>query len=137
MKKTLLFCVLLLVFNCKTKAQIENNIVNKMDSIKYQGQTEQYCLLVCTGKMFSTKINVDIDFGQTTSFFSQAKQRQITDETGNIKKFDSVIDALHFLNARGWIFVAAYPMSSSQGQCYHYLMKRALTKKDLAHNYFL
>ena len=125
-------CFLLFAMNLTTKAQIENNVVNKMDTVKYQGQTEQYVLLVCTSRMFSTKVNVDLDFGQTTTFFSQARQRQITDESGKLKKFDSVIDALHFLNARGWSFVAAYPMNSSQGQCYHYLMKRPIAKEYLA-----
>lgn len=131
MKKFILVCASLFL-SLFSYGQDQTNVISQMDSVKYQGQTEQYCLIVCTARLFSTKVNVDLDFGQTTNFFSQTRQRQIIDDTGKLKKFDSVVDALHFLNARGWVFVAAYPMSSSQGQCYHYLVKRTISKDDLA-----
>ncbi len=133
MKKLLLILLTLSVFiTFDSPAQsVSSTVENQMDSIKYLGQTEQYCLLVCTQKMFSTKVTVTVDFGQTVSFWTAAKQMQIKNESGELKKFESVIDALHYLNSKGWFFATAYPMSSGQGVCYHYLMKRTILKNDL------
>lgn len=126
MKKilTLVTILTLIILPTISQAQVTNS---EMDSIKYVSQTEQYCLLVCTAKLFSTTVKVDIDFGQKVNFWGNPKQRKIIDESGNVKEFSSVIDALHYLNGLGWQFVSAYPMSSQQGQCYHYLMKRTIS----------
>jgi hypothetical protein len=85
-------------------------------------RTEEYCIIVGTTQMFSTKVKITVDFGEERSFWGG--RDYITDETGNVVKFNSMVDALNYMNSIGWQFVSAYPMVSNQGTCYHYLMKR-------------
>src|SRR5947209_573977 len=41
---------------------INSYIAHKLDS----GRTEEYCLIIATGKLFSTKVTIHVDFGQET-----------------------------------------------------------------------
>jgi hypothetical protein len=90
-------------------------------------RTEEYCLIVGTTQLFSTKVTITIDYGQERSFWDE---NRMTDENGDVIKFNSLVDALTFMNGLGWEFVSAYPMISGQGTCYHYLMKRSYKKND-------
>lgn len=40
----------------------------------------EYVQIVGTGKFLSTKVTIELDFGQKTSFFGKYKQTQIKDE---------------------------------------------------------
>jgi hypothetical protein len=53
--------------------------------------------------LFSDKVNVDFD--KETSFFSQ---RVLRDENNREIFFNSRIDALNYMNKKGWDFVKAY-----------------------------
>lgn len=87
-------------------------------------QTEQYCLVVGTARLMSTKVNITVDYGQETKFFGD--KGAIKDEAGNLQKFNSVIDALNYMNSQGWEFVNAYVISVGGQNVYHYLMRRHL-----------
>lgn len=84
-------------------------------------RTEEYCLIVGTSQLFSTKVIISIDYGQEARGWGS---RNITDSNGELMKFNSMIDALSYMNGFGWEFVSAYPMMSGQGTCYHFLMRR-------------
>ncbi len=84
-------------------------------------RTEEYCLLIGTARLFSNKVSIQVDFGQNRPFFSDNRYK---DENGNVVLFESMVDALNYMNSRGWQFVGAYPMVSNAGTAYHYLMKR-------------
>ena len=51
-----------------------------------------------TGKLFSTKLNVQIDFGQHDKLFS-SKDTQIKDADGKLTVFNSMVDAMNFFGA--------------------------------------
>ena len=89
---------------------------------------EEYCMILATSKLLSTKLTIQVDFGQEWSFWKD--KRSLKDETGKRIVFNSVIDALNYMAADGWEFVNAYAIATGQQSVYHYVMKRDLTEAD-------
>lgn len=87
-------------------------------------RTEEYCMVLAMTKFMSTKVIISIDFGQERKLF--ADNRYKNDE-GKVQAFNSVIDALNFMNAQGWEFVNAYAITVANQNVYHYVMKRRMT----------
>lgn len=87
-------------------------------------RTEEYCQLVATSKPFSSKVIVQVDYGQETKFFGGPAV--VKDEAGKAQNFNSVVDALNHMNGQGWEFVNAYVITVSNQNVYHYLMKRKI-----------
>jgi hypothetical protein len=85
---------------------------------------EEYIQIVGTSRFMSNKVNVEIDFGQHSKFFSSGKQTQIKDENGSLMKFNSMIDALNFMNETGYEFVQAYAIAVDSQNVHHYLMRK-------------
>ncbi|MDB4922810.1 hypothetical protein [Mucilaginibacter sp.] len=87
---------------------------------------EQYCMVIATGRMFSTKVTISVDFGQPTKAFSDKRMK---DESGVVLDFNSVIDALNYMAGNGWLFVNAYALSEgSSGKVLNYVMRRPIPK---------
>lgn len=85
-------------------------------------KVEQYCEVVATGRLFSSKVTIDIDYGEERNFW---KDHRLKDEEGKLKKFNSVIDAINYLGKIGWKLVNAFPVSSGNGpMVYHYVFKK-------------
>ncbi len=84
-------------------------------------QTEEYCQLVATQKFLSTKITLYVDYGKNSG--------KMKDESGKNMAFESVVDALNFMNQAGWEFVNAYPITvAGSGQVLHFYLKRKIVK---------
>ena len=99
--KSTLFSLFLFLNVFTAQSQTVNDIsVNKIDV--------EYIQIVGTSKLFSKKVTIQIDFGQNTKFFTSSNETQIKDKSGRFVKFNSMIDALNFMNSIG----------------YHYLMKK-------------
>jgi hypothetical protein len=92
-------------------------------------KVEQYCRLVAYNKLLSTKVNIDVDFGQERKFFSDSRMRD--EETGKLKKFNTVVDALNYMGSQGWILVNAFPVLEGSSYAYHYYFKRGFNKEDV------
>lgn len=118
MKKLLLAFALSSVAALPTFAQTEQASVPA--SFK---RTEEYCLVLATSKLMSTKVTITIDYGQETKLFA-FKDARVKDETGKVQAFNSVIDALNYMNSQGWEFVNAYTITVSGQNVYHYVMRR-------------
>ncbi|MGL5892349.1 MAG: hypothetical protein ACRC3B_20835 [Bacteroidia bacterium] len=88
---------------------------------------ETYCMIMGTRMLLSNKVTITIDYGQTQKIFSDSR---IKDETGNVEKFNSMIDALNYMNEKGWVFVNAYPISTSNSLVYHYILKKEVKESD-------
>lgn len=101
----------------------------KTDSISIT-KNYVYCEILGTGSLFSTKVKIDIDYGQEVSFWNQ--DRRLKDENGKSVKFNSMVDALNYMGTLEWEFVQAYvvtmPSMGSQQNVYHWLLKRELMK---------
>ena len=67
-----------------------------------------YAELSCEGQLFSTKVKVSIDFGQSSSWLSSMSESRLVDRNGKDIKFNSMIDALNYLAQFGWRFAQAY-----------------------------
>ena len=93
-------------------------------------KVEQYCRLVSFNKLLSNKVNIDVDFGEERKFFSDTRLRD--EETGKIKKFNTVTDALNYLGAQGWSLVNAYPVTEGSSNYYYFYFKK-LFRKDEVH----
>jgi hypothetical protein len=83
----------------------------------------EYIQIVGISKLFSKKVNVNIDFGQVDKMFS-AKDTQIKDENGRMTTFNSMIDALNFMSENGYEFVNAYAITISNQNVYHYMLRK-------------
>jgi hypothetical protein len=92
-------------------------------------KVEQYCEVVATGKLFSNKVTIDVDYGEERTFW---KDHRLKDEDGRFKKFNSVIDATNYLGKRGWKLVNAFPVNEGSGsKVYHYVFKKVFSKSEV------
>ena len=82
----------------------------------------EYLQIVGTAKFFSTKVIIQIDFGQRTKFFKMGNTI-VKDEYGKPVEFNSMIDALNFMTKNGFEFVTAYTITIDKQNVYHYLMR--------------
>jgi len=115
MKKLLLF-VIIFVCNLTIKAQTVNDIPLKDIDV-------EYVRIVGTSKLLTTKLTIELDFGQRTKFFSSGKETIIKDEDGKAIDFNSMVDALNFMSKNGFEFVTAYAISVGNQNVYHYLLR--------------
>src|SRR5687767_13079765 len=91
-------------------------------------KVEQYCEVVATGKLFSNKVTIDIDYGEERSIW---KDHRLRNDEGKLKKFNSVIDAINYLGKDGWKLVNAFPVSAGNGpMVYHYVFKKEFSKSE-------
>lgn len=83
----------------------------------------EYVQIVETSKLLSTKVTIQLDFGQRNKRFD-LKDTQVYDEEGSLLKFNSMIDALNFMAANGYEFVNAYAITTGNTNVYHYLLRK-------------
>ena len=114
---------LLVVTTFTLKAQTVNDIPIKDIDV-------EYVQIVGTSKLFSTKLTIQIDFGQRTKFFSSGKETIVKDEDGKGLDFNSMIDALNFMSKNGFEFVNAYVISVGNQDVYHYLLRKKNKAKE-------
>ena len=91
-------------------------------------KVEQYCKLVATPRLLSTKVTIDVDFGETRKLF---KDNRMRDDEGRLAKFNGVVDALNYLGSQGWTIVNAFPVLVNNTMVYHYYFKRLVNKSEL------
>src|SRR5438552_2566801 len=75
-------------------------------------KVEQYCELVAQQRILSRKVNIDVDYGDERKLF---KDYRLKDESGKLKKFNSVVDALNYMGQQGWKLVNAFPVTEVSG----------------------
>ena len=115
MKKIIFLFPLLLIIAGKSLAQSDTTKV------------EQYCEVLATGKLLSNKVTIDVDFGEARKFWSD---NRIKDETGKVKNFNSVIDAMNYMGAQGWKLTTALLLGNGP-YVYHYIFRREVLKIDI------
>jgi len=116
MKQSILFFIFLFTANTLV-AQTVNDVPLKDIPAKY-------VQIVGQGKMFSNKLTIQLDFGQKDNMWS-SKEHNLKDKDGNMLEFNSMIDALNFMNANGYEFETAYTLTDNNGKSiYHFLMKK-------------
>ncbi|MEP4535279.1 MAG: hypothetical protein ABJ004_19445 [Cyclobacteriaceae bacterium] len=86
----------------------------------------EYVQIVGTAKFLSSKVTIQIDFGQEDKFFSGV-DTQILDGNGRLLTLNSMIDALNFMSKNGYDYVDAYVITVGNQNVYHYLLKKRET----------
>lgn len=119
--KTIILLTFLVVSSLNLTAQTVNDIPIKDIDV-------EYVQIVGTSKLFSTKLTIQIDFGQRTKFFSSGTETIVKDENGKALDFNSMIDALNFMSKNGFEFVNAYVITISNQNVYHYLLRNRKNK---------
>ena len=122
MKKLLLSAVIL-VCSLTMKAQTVNDTPLKDIDV-------EYVQIVGTSKLLSTKLTIEIDFGQKTKFFSSGKETIVKDCDGKAVDFNAMIDELNFMSKNGYEFVNAYAISVGNQNVYHYLLRNKKHKTE-------
>jgi len=85
-----------------------------------------YSEIVGTAKFMSTKVTIEISFGQRVKTF--ADNRLKDPQTGKPVVFNSMIDALNYMGKQGWEFTQAYIVTESNLNVYHYLLKKPFSE---------
>lgn len=114
MKKILIILAILLP--CFMYAQTVNDVPLKDIDV-------EYVRIVGSAKLLSTKVTIQIDFGQHDKLF-KSKDTQIRDENGKLLTLNSMVDALNFMSKYGYEFEDAYAISVGGTNVYHYLMRK-------------
>jgi len=82
----------------------------------------KYCQLLGYNKsLIGQKIIVVVDYGQK---FKPFQSQVIKGPDDKPIVFNTMIDALNFMDANGWEYVNNYAVSVGNSQVYHYLLKR-------------
>jgi hypothetical protein len=119
MKKiTLLIIVIMMSFVSYAQVFVNDVDINKLEGVKYVE-------LLGTSKFLSTKLVVSVDYGQEQKLF---KSQRIKDDSGKTQDFNSIIDALNFMELNGWEFVNNYTVTVGQQNVYHYLLRKKSQK---------
>ena len=117
MKKILILVVGILL--CTTSFAQEN--------AKKDEPYKVYCEIIGESHALSNKVDVELDFGQASSFWTG--DRSLYDENGKKIKFNSMLDAANYMARRGWELEIAFPvMPVSNGNSispkYHWIMSK-------------
>ena len=73
-------------------------------------------------RLLSNKINVEVDYGADTKFFSDTRMK---DDEGKAVKFNSVSDILNYMSKQGWELITAQVSFNTNSQkIWCILMKR-------------
>jgi hypothetical protein len=83
----------------------------------------EYIQIMGYSKMFSTKLNIQLDYGQWNDAFDN-NDMKLLDGKGKTMTFNSMIDALNFFSLNGFEFVQAYAFSTGGSNVYHYLLRK-------------
>ena len=76
---------------------------------------------------FSTKVKVSMDFGEQSAWASIGGKDGVVDESGQLIKFNSMVDALNYMGERGWKFEQAYTVTAGNQNVYHWLMSKEVS----------
>ena len=106
---------------------------NAQDSTKAKpAYIEQYCEIVASTKMFSSKLSLEIMYGDEVNTFWKHHDYRLKDAEGNLQKFNNVIDCMNYMGKQGWVFVSTLLLSSgTNGSVYHYILKKSFPSSFL------
>jgi hypothetical protein len=121
--KKILFTASIIICGLTVKAQTVNDTPLKDIDV-------EYVQILGTSKLLSTKLTIEIDFGQRTKFFSSGKETIVKDIDGKAVDFNSMIDALNFMSKNGYEFANAYAITVGNQNVYHYLLRNKKLKSE-------
>ena len=114
MKK--IFLLTFILMSLRTLAQT--------DSVK----VEQFCQIIAVPRLFSNKVTIDVDFGDKKNYWSETR---IKNSEGEVKKFNTIIDAMNYMGKLGWSFINAYPVHAANTEIFHFAFRKLVYRSEL------
>lgn len=105
-----------------TQTPLPSVPVAKFEAESYS-RTEEYCIVKSTTNSVNTKAWIEVDFGQKKKINVDNRP---SNEGGRMADFDNIVDALNFMNSKGWEVCGSNQMPASGTTVYHYLLKRKI-----------
>lgn len=118
--KILIFCALLSATTLFHHARAQT-----INDVPLSDINVEYVEIVGTGRILSSRVVVDLDFGQRQGWIPSTKKMRIKDRDGRNLKFNSMIDALNFMRENGYEYADSYAISYGRQFVYHYLLRKS------------
>ena len=110
--------------NKKTTSTILLQDVNR---ISYESKNiEIFCDLISTRKFLGREENITINYGNRDSLWTSDKMFSLL--ASDLKKYNSVIDALNYMGSEGWQEISSYSTSNNSYIVKHYVLKKQIKK---------
>ncbi|WP_289023758.1 hypothetical protein [uncultured Salegentibacter sp.] len=94
----------------------------------------KYIEIVGTPRTISNKMNVEIQFGQEGNLVG-AQNTKIKDSDGSRIFFNSMVDALNFMDKYGYKYLDSYITSANETTTYHYILIKKREEEIVSENY--
>lgn len=116
MKKLVLTLFLLSPSNAFCQIIVGETNINELKNVRV-------CQMVGSTKLLSSDIEISIDYGQERG---KNYDGYILDPSTNKKrKFNSMVEAINFMESNGWTFINALALASgSNGNVYHFYFRK-------------
>ena len=114
MKKILLLFSALFIVNFAFSQSVNGVDIKDLDA--------DYIMIRGSGTMFSSKLTIDIDFGQAVKY--SGKENDLLDEKGKKIVLNSMVDALNLMSAVGYELHTVYVMETN---IVYYILKKNRT----------
>ena len=97
--------------NDAMKVMVDSVDINEVIDLKY---------IQLLGVKENGNLIMEVDYGAKLP----ATRRRIVDADGTPQRFNSMVDALNFMDTNGWEFLNAFEVKSVEGKVYHFLLRR-------------
>ena len=102
-------------------------LLQDVDKISYENKSiEIFCDLISTRKFLGTKEDISINYGNRDSLWTSDKMFTLV--ASDLKKYNSVIDALNYMGSEGWKEISSYSTSHNSYIVKHYVLKKEIKK---------
>lgn len=117
------FFLLIFVLASSINLQSQDNLSYFVNGTPLDSINVEYVKIVGTSKFLSTKVSIELDFGQYNSIWKDSDTR-VTNNLGKILELNGMVDALNFMVSNGYEFVNAYAITVNNQNVYHYLLRK-------------
>ena len=119
---------LLRYFFVDSNKKITSTILMKdVNRIHYENESiEIFCDLISTRKFLGREENVTINYGNRDSLWTSKAMFSLL--ASDLKKYNSVIDALNYMGSEGWKEISSYSTSNNSYIVKHYVLKKEIKK---------
>ena len=102
-------------------------LLQDVDRISYESKSiEIFCDLISIRKFLGTKEDISINYGNRDSLWTSDKMFTLL--ASDLKKYNSVIDALNYMGSEGWKEISSYSTSHNSYIVKHYVLKKEIKK---------
>lgn len=105
-------------------------------SLMVSAQTHRYyCEIKGAERALSSKMKVVFDFGQNSAYSiwsTLSSKVELVDENGEEIEFNSMVDAMNYMEERGWHFQQAYASYRGGDAIEHWILYKDAESKEKA-----